>query len=250
MSDLDSTAKILDSKTVERVYVDAVSPSARQFGALGQDTLKALRLFTAPIQLAAAYQDRLERWLEDVRSRVPEERQVQASASIAGPILLNLRFEDDNSIFKSMYLNLLTRAIDSQSKDMAHPAFIKVIDSMSPNEAAILIEIDRVRELKAKSNGSDVDVWRSLSKEADKQDFRADIAAFSLRLAVEHLQSLGLVNFETAFDLDEVDDLGDVFVGAVIKPTYFGEMLLEVCFDHTAEEILNQNPNTKLNEAQ
>jgi hypothetical protein len=240
MDELDVAAKILDSKTAKRVYEDAVSPSARQVGAIGQDTLKALRLFTAPIQLAAAYQDRLELWLEEVRNRVPVERQVQASASIAGPVLLNLRFEDDSSIFKAMYLNLLTHAIDSQSNDMAHPAFVKVIDSMSPNEAAILIEIDRVRSLSAKSLYDEYGLWESLSREAKNQEFRANVAAFPLRLAVEHLKSLGVVECDIGFDLDD-EEIGDGCFGIELKTTYFGEMLLEVCIDDTAEEMLNQN---------
>ncbi|HEY7117012.1 MAG TPA: hypothetical protein VH475_10520 [Tepidisphaeraceae bacterium] len=88
LPDLGDLAKILDSKAVENVYVDAIHPASQEVGKIGSTLIKALHLFLAPFQLAAAYQNRLARILDTVRSQVPPERQVQAPAEVAGPVLL------------------------------------------------------------------------------------------------------------------------------------------------------------------
>ncbi len=138
MEDLTGIGKVVDSKLAERAYEDVGSSAAKQIGRLAEDSLKAFRLFTAPIQLLASAQDRFERWLEQVRARVPEERQIEAAPEIAGPALLNLRFLDDNNPLSQLYLNLLQLAIDRDNCHKAHPAFLCVIEHLSPDDALLL----------------------------------------------------------------------------------------------------------------
>jgi hypothetical protein len=47
--------------------------------------------------------------------------------------------EDDNPLTE-LYLNLLERAIDKERQDEAHPAFVKIIEQMSPDEAMVVHE--------------------------------------------------------------------------------------------------------------
>lgn len=88
--DMQGLGKVLDSKTVAKLYEDAAQPASRQVGAFGEDTLKTIRLFAAPLQVLASLQDRFERWLNEVAGRVPEERRVSAPANVAGPVLTEL----------------------------------------------------------------------------------------------------------------------------------------------------------------
>ncbi len=143
METISDIAKILDSETVQKIYEDGLSKPIKQIGALGEDFIKALRLFTAPIQLLASYQDRLRGYLDDVRNRVPQEKQTEAPAHVAGPVLLNLRFIEEDNILKELYLNLLAAAIDKDRQQRAHPGFIKIIEQLSPEEALILYEMKR-----------------------------------------------------------------------------------------------------------
>jgi hypothetical protein len=107
-------------------------------GKILTDTVKAFRLFTTPIQLLALAQDRLANFCERVRARVPEEQQQEASPSIALPILMDLRFMEDTNPLTELYLNLLARAIDRERCGEAHPAFVKIIEQMSPDEAVVM----------------------------------------------------------------------------------------------------------------
>src|SRR4051812_9650612 len=104
--------ELLNTKVAERLYDDGVSPPAQELGSMGVDIVKAFRLFTAPLQLAAAYQDRLVAFCNKVRQQVPPERQVEAPPEVAGPVMSNLRFIDDHNPVRGLYFNLMTRAID------------------------------------------------------------------------------------------------------------------------------------------
>lgn len=105
--------------------------------------MKALRLFTAPIQLLSNYQDRLTKKLEAVRTTVPTEKQVESPAEICGPIIENLKYVKEGSYLEAFYLNLLKRSIDHDRVSEAHPAFIKIIEQLSRDEAYILSKMKK-----------------------------------------------------------------------------------------------------------
>lgn len=136
--DLTGIGKALDSEIAKRTYDEALSPALRSTGAFAGDVAEAFRLFTFPIQLAATVQNRLAQWLDQVRSRVPEERQQAAPAEIVGPMLLNLVFVDDESHLQKLFLQILQLSIDKQHVADIHPAFIKTVEQLSTDEAAIL----------------------------------------------------------------------------------------------------------------
>ena len=146
VSDLVGLGKLADSKLVQSLHKDLEKTGAtEQGGKFVTDTIKALRLFTAPIQLLALGQDLLEKRLERVRNKVPEGRQIEAHPQIAGPILQNLQFMVDGDILTEMYLNLLARAIDRDRVGEANPAFVKIIEQLCPDEALLLLKL-RTRE--------------------------------------------------------------------------------------------------------
>jgi hypothetical protein len=137
LEDLTGIGKLINSKVAGRANEDILSKPGQQVGEVLEDTAKAFRLFTAPIQLLATAQDRFERWLDAIRNAVPIERQVEARPEIAGPALMNLRFLDEQSELKELYLNLLRHAIDSETRDLVHPGFVKVLERLAPWDAQL-----------------------------------------------------------------------------------------------------------------
>lgn len=138
IKDLTGLGQLADSKFANKVYDDLLAEPTKEAGKVLTDTFKAFRLFTSPLQLLALGQDRLARFLDRVRNKVPEERQIDAHPQIAGPVLENLRYMEEGSILTEMYLNLLARAIDQERVGEAHPAFPKVIEQLCPEEALLL----------------------------------------------------------------------------------------------------------------
>jgi hypothetical protein len=134
----DTIAKVLP---VKAIYDDAVSPAARQLGALGEDTLKAVRLALFPIQLAAAAQDRFRRFVVDAVNRVPEEKRVSPPPQIIGPVLEGIRYEPEGTPIDEMFSELLSSSMHSDRLNDAHPAIPLVIKQLSSDEANILKSI-------------------------------------------------------------------------------------------------------------
>ena len=184
MEDLTGLGKLADSKLVNKAYNHALSGAVKETGQLATDIAKTFRLFTAPFQLAALAQDRFALWLDQIRCRVPVERQIVAAPSIAGPAIQSLVFLEDDNPLREMFLNLLTKAIDSDHVSEAHPAFAQIIDQLSPDEAVFL----KIMTEAGNHQIPDRDA-------PDKADFPIACLAFPERFAVyvSHLIALNLV---------------------------------------------------------
>lgn len=138
VGDIAGAGQIINSEVAERLYEDALSSPFRQVGALSTDVLKTFRLFTAPLQLAAAYQDRFAGFCERVRSKVPEADQQEAVPEIAAPVMEAFATTSDTSPLMGMFEELMAKAISKSKADLISPSFVEVIKSLSPLQAKFL----------------------------------------------------------------------------------------------------------------
>jgi len=145
MIDLEKLSNILGADTVKKIYDDGASKPVQETSKIAVDLIKAARLFTAPFQLLASYQDRLTNHFERIRKSVPIENQIEAPASLSGPIIDRLKYSGDDNYLTDLYVNLLSRAIDKERVNEAHPAFLHIIDQISPDEAMLLYVLSQNR---------------------------------------------------------------------------------------------------------
>lgn len=143
----DEIEKLLPAKVVEKAYDDLASTPAREASKIAVDLVKTGRLFLAPFQLAAAFQDRFERAVERIRTKVPEDRRKEVPAEIAGPSLRQMQYLEEASPLWQMFEELLTRAVDSESVSKVHPSFAQLISQLSRDEGIILFNL-RARDFK------------------------------------------------------------------------------------------------------
>ena len=143
----ESVAKIADSQLAIKAYDDLLADAMKEGGKALAHVIRGLRLFTVPFQFLELWRDRLMARLEQARAKVPEDRQQEAAPSIALPILMDLRFMEDNNPLTGLFLNLLARAIDKERSNEAHPAFVKIIEQMSPDEAMVMYWFRQNRSL-------------------------------------------------------------------------------------------------------
>jgi len=141
VGDLTGVGKIVNSKIARKTYDDAVSPAMKQVGGLTEDTLKTFRLFTLPLQLAAAYQDRFRAFCDKVRHKVPEEHQCDAPPEIAKPVMEAFVSTRDESPLMGMFEELMAKAIDKREADKLSPQFPKIISSLSPLQALLISDL-------------------------------------------------------------------------------------------------------------
>lgn len=229
----EEVAKMLGQETVQKIYDDGLSESTKEIGKAATDIIKTLRLFLAPFQVGAAYQDRFVRYLDTVRNTVPEENQIECPPSIAGPIFEKLKYIEDDNYLKNLYLNLLSRAIDKERVNEAHPAFITIIEQLSPDEALILkiVAEEKVRcELTVNTIIEVGDIPKELMVEnnfpTEKLNFRGNFEMY-----LRHLNLLSLIDMPQ-YNIGEPDsnlEQRPVRIYRIIKLSSFGEMFYKAC---------------------
>ncbi|WP_208738530.1 Abi-alpha family protein [Bradyrhizobium vignae] len=138
---MESLGKLVPKETIGKLYDDAISGSAKEVGKIGTDVVKTARLLLAPLQYAAAYQDRLERACERISKRVPEKRRAEAPLEIVGPVLERLQYVHEGSELWDLYEEVLTKSVDAEAQKTLHPSFAQIISLLSRDEAWILYRL-------------------------------------------------------------------------------------------------------------
>lgn len=128
-------------KVAGEVYSDTASNTLQEASKIGVDAVKTIRLALAPLQLTAALQDRLARYIDKAIRQVPEENRTQPIESIFLPTAEKLKFQEESNPLTTLYLNLLSRSMDKERLGEAHPGFYTTITQLCPDEASYINHI-------------------------------------------------------------------------------------------------------------
>ena len=234
MSDLEKLANIFGAGTINRIYEDAFSGSVQETGKMLTDFIKTARLFTAPIQLLASYQDRLSKYFEKVRDAVPEENQIPAPSSLSGPIIERLKYLEDSNYLTDLYLNLLSRSIDKERVNEAHPAFFHIIDQLSPDEAYFLFKL-KDKEIEVTTH-QDYDAaknrfsnYQIIKTELPDTEF---MFPNNFQMYYSHLNSLNLITwpvYKNEYPRNEENVQIGLIHHSQLMLTDFGKLFVKAC---------------------
>ena len=136
--------EIVKQLPVKQIYKDGASGLTKQVGHTLTDVGKSVRLALFPFQVLAAVQDRAARFIDRSIRRVPSERRISPAPQVLGPVLESIRYEAENTPIDEMFSQLLSRAVDSERVNEAHPAYPILIKQLSPDEAKILSTLNGV----------------------------------------------------------------------------------------------------------
>jgi len=230
MTDLSN---ILGQETIKKIYEDGVSESTKEIGKASTDIVKTLRLFLAPFQLGAAYQDRFVKFLDKIRESVPEEKQIPCPPSIAGPVFEKLKYIEETNYLKDLYLNLLQKAIDKDRINEAHPAFVSLIEQLSPDEALTLKVVAENRISIEIKFDTIIEVGSIPSEQIIKNNFPLAELIFpqNFNMYVSHLTHMNLIE-TPQYNLGEPDasiDSKPAIAHRFIKLSNFGELFYKAC---------------------
>lgn len=230
----DGIEKLLPAKVMEKVYDDVGSQPAREVSKIAVDLVKTARLLLAPFQLTAAFQDRFERVLERIRTRVPEDRQRVAPAEIVGPSLQQMQYLGEDSPLWQMFEELLTRSVDSEAISKVHPSFVQLISQLSRDEAVILYRL-RAGEFKVVDT---LDLNRKENRFENLLVEESNIPAADLwqssqvGLYYSHLSSLSLVEWPVQKQ-DPILGADGIQTGirrySTMRLTEFGRLFVSAC---------------------
>lgn len=144
-----------DDKLKELAYRDMARPAARQFGKdvkpAGANLARAVVTTTEVIDMLAtgmkrtvvAMGDAGTYLAEQIKERFTDkpERLVPPSPTVAVPALEAMRYAVEEPSLRDMYVKLLETAMDSDTSEDAHPAYVEIIKQLTPDEARILEEL-------------------------------------------------------------------------------------------------------------
>jgi hypothetical protein len=180
---------------VKAIYKDAGAPAARQTGQLLEDLVKALQLALAPVQLLGAIHDRYRNFLDTAVRRIPEANRISPAPQIIGPVLEGIRYEPEDTPIDQMFSQLLSRSMDRERVNEAHPAYPIIIKQLSSDEAKILNSL----------KGSTYDYVYTLDFDSQRKEFyghrKVEVDALprndlsfpeNVPFYLEHLDQLGL----------------------------------------------------------
>lgn len=233
INETEIVKRALDSKIVEKIYDDSLSGTATQIGKLGEDLAKTARLLLAPIQILGSLQDRFELILNRIKRKVRPENIKEADSRIVGPALENLKYIPAEDLLFEAFLNLIAKSMDSENYKDAHPAFPRILEQISPDEALMLYEL----------KGKEFNVIDTLELDKSVNQFK-NRKLISSEIPLEkllfpdlietyynHLESLGLVSWPV-YKQDPIIISG-VQVGvkrfSKWQLTFFGKAFVQAC---------------------
>ncbi|MGX3043729.1 Abi-alpha family protein [Helicobacter sp. T3_23-1056] len=118
------------------IYKDIAQPIARQAGITLNEVGK---LIFSPIYYPTKYlNDRIQKWFERIENNVPKQNRIEAKPYITIPTLQNLALHDDETLLGEMFFNILQSSVDKTKQGFLSPAFPKILEQLSQDEAKIL----------------------------------------------------------------------------------------------------------------
>lgn len=220
----------------EELYKDAAQPALRQVGDSLERVIKATRFILAPLEYLAAQHDRWERYLEKISKNVDEVNMINGHPQIVIPSLEGLNYAEEGSIITELFINLLSKAIDKTKLDLAHPAFPKIIQQLSPDEAVILFYLKKQPYSLREQSDFNSSKHQFTNRRTIREDFPVSKLIFPqhIWLYMNHLHSLNLAgtyqigNQEMIMSPDSKEQIG-VYINSRRMLTDFGQLFSKAC---------------------
>jgi len=225
---------------VKNLYEDALKKPAKEIGNITSDILKTLMLVVAPIQYFAALQDRFRNFLDKSVRRVPEENRVSPAPQILGPVLEGIRFEPEETPIDEMFSQLLSRSMDTERIEEAHPSYPWLIKQISSDEAVILLKLKDAEFEYVYTSSLERNTMRFTRDKTEVDEFPREILQFpqSLSFYMNHLSNLGLAgiyDYKNQEPICEMIDGGNVQTGTKVfckyRLTDVGQRFMHACTD-------------------
>lgn len=245
MQDLTGIGKLVESKVAENLYQDTASGALKEIGKIGSDLAKTARLFLAPFQIAASFQNRFENYLNTLENRIPEEHRIEVHPQISGPALESMRYIEETDVLWAMFCELLSKAADSRSVQYAHPSFVHILQQLTRDEIYLLTKL---RE-KPFTQHDTMDLSHSENRFTNKKITNTTIPFNELQrpesfdIYYSHLESLSLTTWPV-INQDAIHDQQGRQTGvkrtSTLLLTKFGELFIDACTEKSGSYQQNQ----------
>lgn len=125
-----------NEKLTLEIYKDIAQPIARQAGIMLDEVGKLI--FSSIYYPTKCLNDRMQKWFEKIQNNVQKQNRIEAKPHITIPTLQNLALHDDDTLLGEMFFNILQSSVDKTKQKFLSPAFPKILEQLSQEEAKIL----------------------------------------------------------------------------------------------------------------
>lgn len=178
-----------------------IAKSAKTITSLINNCLLPIAVANFAFEKGRAYfETKFQQDLEQATAHIRAEDLVEPKALLAAAVLQGLTFSHDDENLKSLFLSLLSTAMNGKSSENAHPAFVEIIKQLSSLEAGLLnlifrssgtIPIVQLRREATDGNGFDQFVNHVLNLHIDANKPTNDPQL--VRTAFDNWERLGLI---------------------------------------------------------
>jgi len=124
------------------IYQDALQPAAKELGESLKVVAKTVKMALSPLRVLIWGWDRIEDYLAtsvaEKLGDTPHDRIHTPSPALAGPAIEAMRFVGPEPALRELYAKLLATAMDRETAQYAHPAYVEIIRQLTPDEARIV----------------------------------------------------------------------------------------------------------------
>lgn len=128
-------------KTAPTLYEDALQPTVREVGKFAARIPRAINAAFSGLDkwiLNKEYAiDETKKLLAQKLENVDPEKIVEPEAYVAVPAIQAISYSMNSNELRNLYANLLAKAMNSDTKDQVHPAFVEIIKQMSPLDSLV-----------------------------------------------------------------------------------------------------------------
>lgn len=129
-------------ETVPDLYDDALKPATQESGKTLALIPRAINAALLPLRQWIAEREyklaETEKLLAQKLEHVNEDKIVTPEAYVAVPAIQAISYSMDSEELRNLYANLLAKAMNSDTKDQVHPAYVNIISQMTPLDAKVL----------------------------------------------------------------------------------------------------------------
>ena len=132
-------------ETVPDLYNDALKQVTQESGKTLALIPRAINAALVPLRQWIAEREyklaETEKLLAQKLEHVGKEKIVTPEAYVAVPALQAISYSMNSEELRNLYANLLAKAMNSDTKNSVHPAFVEIIKQMSPIDVHILEDV-------------------------------------------------------------------------------------------------------------
>ncbi len=231
---------------LKAIYGDLAKPGVKQAGKALSTVLGLGNTILWPVALLnekakVALESNLEKYRAQMAS-VPENNVAAVPPEIGVPVSEKLSYVTDDEL-SDMFVNLLAKASTLSTASSAHPSFVNIINSLSPDEALLLKKFRGQSELPFITA-------RVVNKNAHEWEIIGDLLTGLERMITLSFPDNLVAYFSNFEGLGLIQVHGDTFVAH--PPLYedlenFYRPSYEACsFDHETHELIFKHGHIKV----